>query len=121
MNTLFIECKMGIAGDMLTAALISLFDDVKKKEKELNEIGIPNVEFVLEDSTKCGVVGKHMRVLVKGQEEPDSEEEHHNAHEYEHEHEGHLLQRFECFVEVLDKIDLGSSSKVIDYCFLAFF
>jgi len=86
LNTLFIECKMGIAGDMLTAALISLFDDVKKKEKELNEIGIPNVEFVLEDSTKCGVVGKHMRVLVKGQEEPDSEEEHHHAHEYEHDH-----------------------------------
>ncbi len=86
MNTLYIECKMGIAGDMLTAALISLFDDVKEKEKELNEIGIPNVEFVLEDSTKCGVVGKHMRVLVKGQEEPDSEEEHHHAHEYEHDH-----------------------------------
>lgn len=91
MNTLYIECKMGIAGDMLTAALISLFDDVKEKEKELNEIGIPNVEFVLEDSTKCGVVGKHMRVLVKGQEEPDSEEEHTHSHddEHTHEHEGH--------------------------------
>lgn len=86
MNTLYIECKMGIAGDMLTAALISLFDDVDEKVKELNEIGIPNVKFVLEDSTKCGVVGKHMRVLVDGQEEPDSEEAHHHEHVHEHTH-----------------------------------
>ena len=80
---------MGVAGDMLTAALISLFDDVSQKEKELNNIGIPNVEFVLEDSSKCGVCGKHMKVLVKGQEEPDSYyvHEHEHLHDYEHAHE----------------------------------
>mgnify|MGYP002625525531 CR=1 FL=1 len=89
MKTLYIECKMGVAGDMLTAALISLFDDVSQKEKELNNIGIPNVEFVLEDSSKCGVCGKHMKVLVKGQEEPDSYyvHEHEHLHDYEHAHE----------------------------------
>ncbi|MBO6241841.1 MAG: nickel pincer cofactor biosynthesis protein LarC [Butyrivibrio sp.] len=89
MNTLYIECKMGIAGDMLTAALISLFDDMEQKEKELNNLGIPNVEFVLEDSSKCGVLGKHMKVLVKGQEEMDSEAAHEREdfHNHEHNHE----------------------------------
>ena len=80
---------MGIAGDMLTAALISLFDDMEQKEKELNNLGIPNVEFVLEDSSKCGVLGKHMKVLVKGQEEMDSEAAHEREdfHNHEHNHE----------------------------------
>jgi len=79
---------MGIAGDMLTAALISLFDDMEQKEKELNNLGIPNVEFVLEDSSKCGVLGKHMKVLVKGKEEMDSEAAHEREdfHNLEHNH-----------------------------------
>ncbi|SFP64734.1 hypothetical protein SAMN04487928_10582 [Butyrivibrio proteoclasticus] len=113
MNTLYIECKMGIAGDMLTAALISLFEEVKEKEKELNSLGIPNVKFVLEDSTKCGVVGKHMKVLVKGQEEHDSEEEQHHDHKnaHSHEHKGHHHNKLYDIEDIIENLNVSKEVK----------
>ena len=56
MKTLYVECKMGAAGDMLGAALLSLFDEPDEVVNELNSIGIQNIEYKLEDSEKCGIV-----------------------------------------------------------------
>ena len=69
MKTIYFECKMGAAGDMLGAALLSLFDDPLAVVEELNAIGIKDVTYVLEDSIKCGITGKHLRVMVNGVEE----------------------------------------------------
>lgn len=85
MNTLFFECKMGCAGDMLAAALLELHPEPDKVIKQLNEMGLPNVEFKLEHSVKCGITGKHFSVMVKGQEE-ESCDVHHHCHEHHHEH-----------------------------------
>ena len=41
MKTLYIECNMGAAGDMLTAALLELFPDKDAVLAELNALGIP--------------------------------------------------------------------------------
>ena len=59
MKTLYIECNMGAAGDMLTAALLELFPEDERKNivKQLNEIGIPGVKFATESSVKCGITG----------------------------------------------------------------
>ncbi len=43
MKTLFIDCSMGVAGDMLTAALAGATGDIKAVEAELNALGIPGV------------------------------------------------------------------------------
>ena len=43
MKTLYIECNMGAAGDMLTAALTELMPDPDAFVKELNALGIPGV------------------------------------------------------------------------------
>ena len=43
MRTLYLECNMGVAGDMLTAALAGLFEDPSEAVKELNRLGIPKV------------------------------------------------------------------------------
>ncbi len=85
MKTLFFECKMGAAGDMLAAALLELHPEPEKIIKQLNDIGLPNVEFKLETSTKCGIKGKHFSVIVGGQEEESCDVQHH-SHEHHHEH-----------------------------------
>ena len=88
MKTLYLECGMGAAGDMLTAALLELMPDPDAVVAELNGLGIPGVQFSKEAMSKCGIGGTHMTVRVHGEEE--SEEmfhHHHEHHDYSHEHE----------------------------------
>ena len=100
MKTLYIECAMGAAGDMLTAALLELMPDKEAALVKLNTMGIPGVVFEAEPSAKCGITGTHMRVLIHGEEEgavpcghTHAHEEHHehnHAHEHHHEHDHHV-------------------------------
>ena len=88
MKTLYLECGMGAAGDMLTAALLELMPDPDAAVAELNSLGIPGVQFSKEAVSKCGIGGTHMTVRVHGEEE--SEEmfhHHHEHHDHPHEHE----------------------------------
>jgi len=97
MKTLYIECAMGAAGDMLTAALLELMPDKEAALAKLNAMGIPGVVFEAEPSAKCGITGTHMRVLIHGEEEGAvpcghthaHHHEHDHAHERHHEHEHH--------------------------------
>lgn len=81
MRTLYLDCGMGAAGDMLSAALLELLPNPDDFVKELNRIGVPHVEYIREKAEKCGIVGTHMSVLVKGAEE--------NEHTHGHRHEHH--------------------------------
>lgn len=99
MRTLYLECNMGAAGDMLMSALSELVPDKEAFYTRLNEIGIPDVEISWEKAVKCGITGTHAKVLVHGQEEESEdihahehgthsqEEAHHHHHEEEHAHE----------------------------------
>lgn len=86
MKTLYIECAMGAAGDMLTAALLELMPDKEAALAKLNAMGIPGVVFEAEPSEKCGITGTHMRVLIHGEEEGAMPCGHTHAHEDHHEH-----------------------------------
>lgn len=86
MKTLYLDCGMGAAGDMLCAALLELFPNKEEVLSDLNELGIPGVTFTSEPSFKCGILGTHITVRVNGEEE--SEEMHELSHEHSHEH-GH--------------------------------
>lgn len=83
MKTLYLECGMGAAGDMLTAALLELVPDPDAVMAELNGLGIPGVEFTREAMSKCGIGGTHMTVKVHGEEESE-EMFHHHHHEHTH-------------------------------------
>lgn len=92
MKTLYLECGMGAAGDMLTAALLELMPDPEAAVAELNGLGIPGVQFSKEAVSKCGIGGTHMTVKVHGEEESEEmfhhhHEHHDHSHEHEHDHE----------------------------------
>ena len=88
MKTLYLECAMGAAGDMLTAALLELTEDRQAFLDKMNSIGLPGVRVEAEESVKCGITGTHMRVMVNGAEEESADaEEHHHSHHHEHDHD----------------------------------
>ena len=89
MKTLYMECNMGAAGDMLLASLAELTGDVKACEEKLNSLGIPDVTYNFEKSVKCGIEGTHARVVALGVEEDEHMHEHHHDHEGEHHHHHH--------------------------------
>jgi len=87
MRTLYLDCGMGAAGDMLAAALLELLPDQDAFLSELNKLGIPGVQVKKESSVKCGICGTHITVVIDGQEEivPDLHE-HHHEHNHDHDH-----------------------------------
>lgn len=90
MKTLYLECQMGAAGDMLMAALLELHREPAEFIRRLNGLGIPHVQIEAEPSVKCGIKGTHMRVRVQGAEEHSHDvqhDEHHAHHEHGHGHE----------------------------------
>ena len=88
MKTLYLECAMGAAGDMLTAALLELTEDRQAFLDKMNSIGLPGVRVEAEESVKCGITGTHMKVTVNGAEEESADaEEHPHEHLHEHDHD----------------------------------
>lgn len=69
MKTLYLDCGMGAAGDMLAAALLELLPDPDDFLEYLNQLGIPAVQFRKEKAVKCGICGTHFSVLIHGEEE----------------------------------------------------
>ena len=92
MKTLYFDCGMGAAGDMLTAALLELHPEPDAFLQRLNALGIPGVTFATEKTAPCGITGTRMVVRVNGQEEESldhHEEHHHGEQEHMHSHEDH--------------------------------
>lgn len=92
MRTLYIECNMGVAGDMLTAALLELHPQPQDFLKKLNEVGIEDVHTVAQKASKCGITGTQVKVFIHGEEEGAEDVHHKHAHEehaHHHVHEEH--------------------------------
>ncbi len=117
MKTLYVECKMGVAGDMLSAALIELCDDREEIFKELSELGIPGVTYELTKSEKCGIMGSHLEVKVNGEEEisEDVGHEHHHEHhhhdEHEHHHSHHVHRHLKDIEEIVNSLKMSEAVK----------
>lgn len=86
MKTLYLECNMGAAGDMLMAALTELMPDKDAFVKELNDLQIPQVNIERTTIAKCGIMGTHMVVTVDREEEKSIDVP---MHAHTHSHEGH--------------------------------
>ncbi len=83
MRALFLDVSAGAAGDMLSAALLELCQDRDAMLARLNAAKIPGVTFSAQRVEKHGVVGTHLTVLFREEEEeqgvPDAHP-HHHAH-----------------------------------------
>lgn len=69
MKTLYIECNMGAAGDMLTAALLELLPDADAFIAQMNAAGIEGMCMRRSEKTMNGLRGTHISVSVHGAEE----------------------------------------------------
>ena len=54
MKTLYLECGMGAAGDMLTAALLELTEDKQAFMDRINHLGLPGVKVTANRLSNAG-------------------------------------------------------------------
>lgn len=78
MKTLYIDCAMGCAGDMLTAALLELHPDRDGFIARMNDALGGKAVLSAKPDRKCGVMGTHVTVLINGDEEGEPERHHHH-------------------------------------------
>ena len=84
MRTIYLDCSMGAAGDMLMAALLELLPEKDTFLQKMQSLGLPGLEISAVPSVKCGITGTHMRVLIRGEEEGRPHEHAVEAHAHSH-------------------------------------
>ncbi len=99
MRTIYLDCAMGAAGDMLMGALYELLPEKDEFLRRMRALGLPGIEIAAEPAVRCGISGTHMRVLVHGAEEGVA---HAHAHGHEHAHTHTGLHKIEHRIAHLD-------------------
>ena len=77
MKTLYIDCGMGCAGDMLTGALLELHPDPEAFIAKMNTVFGGRAVISAKPDRKCGIKGTHITVLINGDEEGKPITHHH--------------------------------------------
>ncbi|MDR0416391.1 MAG: nickel pincer cofactor biosynthesis protein LarC, partial [Propionibacteriaceae bacterium] len=85
MKTLYLECAMGAAGDMLMAALLELADDPADCLAAVNGLGLAGVRVTAVPDHRGAIAGTRIDVTVDGHLE-DSGAPHGHPHPHEHPH-----------------------------------
>ncbi len=101
MKTLFIECNMGAAGDMLMGALYELLPNSEQEQflETMNSLFSDKIMIKADPSEKCGIWGTKVNVVILGHTEtPEA-----SGQEHSHEHEHHTLHT--SYPEMLSQID----------------
>lgn len=109
MRTLYLDCSMGAAGNILAGALYELLDDTEKIDfiKQINNIGLLKTVISVEKVEKCGIFGTYIDVFVDGIKEEilfDKEPHHHNINhidKHNHNHTHHHTS----FQEIVNTIN----------------
>ncbi|MBR3628504.1 MAG: nickel pincer cofactor biosynthesis protein LarC [Elusimicrobia bacterium] len=121
MKTLYLDCSMGAAGNMLTAALYELLDDTEKKDfiNQINNIGLSKTVISAEKTEKCGILGTYIDVSVDGIKEENlfvKDERHHHEHsdnhvdKHEHKHTHHHTS-FQEIVDIVNSLQISDKIK----------
>ena len=101
MKTIYLDCSMGAAGDMLTAALLELHAQPEAVLDTLNRAFDGKAVLSVRKDQKCGISGSHVTVTIDGQVEGEEQTHphgqnhahghddncpHHHEHGHEHVH-----------------------------------
>ncbi len=90
MGCLYLECRMGAAGDMLLSALYELCGQKELFLQHMNALGLPGVSLEIVPEQKCGIWGSRAVVKIDGSEEEVLDLDHHTAqHAHRHAEDGH--------------------------------
>ena len=80
MKTLYIQCNMGCAGDMLMSALSELLPNKDEFFQKLNKIGLKDVIYESKAVERCGITGTLTDVKINGEIEESTDNDHHHEH-----------------------------------------
>lgn len=69
MKTIYFDCEMGVAGDMLMSALIELAPNPNSFISKINNLGIAGISVKAEKTFSHGMAGTHISVSWNGYEE----------------------------------------------------
>ena len=86
MTILYLDCRMGAAGDMLSAALFDIMPDKAAALRLLNSAGIPSVRYEAETARNCGIAGTRLHVFADGEEEGPGGTDHEDSGHHSHAH-----------------------------------
>lgn len=97
MKIIYLDCAMGVAGDMLTAALYELLEEKDRAAflKAMNSCGLDNVHVQVEPVVKCHLWGTQMKVLISGTEEADAAQASKGAENHRHHSMDEIYQMIE--------------------------
>lgn len=115
MKTIYFDCGMGAAGDMLAAALYELLLEEQRATflEHMNAL-IPGVSISVKRTVKCGIAGTHFHVAIHGETEASNDVpscEHASRYERAHHHEndahphGQALNQIHQTISVLNLPD----------------
>lgn len=91
MKTLYFDCAMGAAGDMLMGALLELHPDREAFLARLNRALDGRAVVSAAPDSKCGISGTHVSVMIDGHEEGEEVAHHHHGGHHHHTSVGEIL------------------------------
>ena len=72
MRAIYLDCGMGAAGDMVTAALLELHDAPDTVLTKLNRVFAGKAVLTARKEHKCGIAGTQLTVAINGETERDN-------------------------------------------------
>lgn len=108
MRTLYFDCNMGAAGDMIMSSLLELIDNSDDFIERFNKLNIPHVTLKKTSAVRCGITGTHIDVSVNGTSEDEHMHHHHDENSHSHKHDHHHTGMHD-IKHILSHIDIPES------------